>query len=536
MKKLCSTCRKKLDIMFKDHLDQQKADSQSSTDAGGLSQGSNFSSTSQGIQAETEQAIDTVNNIFEELNLPPVNRERYIHDKNYEAFIDASIVKKLKLKLGKAEVLCTDQVDISSIMLANLKENIKVMEKFKLIEVCGAVLPKDWSISKIQNELDISRRMAQHIKLYLDKRVLPKRQERSDKFSSLLETLVRDFWNRLDVSRELPDTKRKVKVKDTNGSVVEVQMKLMLLSGHESYLYFKELNPEVEIGETKFLEFKPVYIKSPGQHPDAMVSCLCKHHENPRLAVYTSGIGKLEGLEEYCPNGELRDVNSKDLMYSLLCPEVSRSEDCWKSKCDECISNKEILQDKIQQTLENENIENVSYDLWVSTDRAEKVTENKSAVEFSNMLVEMLNDLKLHHFISKVQYQAFLDMKENLGTNEAICVGDFSENFTIQTNREIQSAYYSHDQVTIHPWMLYYKDDQGILQHKSVVMLSDELRHDTVAVSAFQKIVVADLKRILPSLTKINFWSDGCAAQYKNKVCIPFFVIHVMVPFISVYP
>ena len=72
--------------------------------------------------------------------------------------------------------------------------------------------------------------------------------------------------------------------------------------------------------------------------------------------------------------------------------------------------------------------------------------------------------------------------------------------------------------------MLYYKDDQGILQHKSVVMLSDELRHDTVAVSAFQKIVVDDLKRILPSLTKINFWSDGCAAQYKNKVCIPFFL------------
>ena len=72
--------------------------------------------------------------------------------------------------------------------------------------------------------------------------------------------------------------------------------------------------------------------------------------------------------------------------------------------------------------------------------------------------------------------------------------------------------------------MLYYKDDQGILQHKSVVMLSDELRHDTVAVSAFQKIVVDDLKRILPSLTKINFCSDGCAAQYKNKVCIPFFL------------
>ena len=205
--------------MVKDHLDQQKADSQSSTDAGGLSQGSNFSSTSQGIQAETEQAIDTVNNIFEELNLPPVNRERYIHDKNYEAFIDASFLKKLKLKLGKAEELCTDQVDLSSIMLANLKENIKVMEKFKLIEVCGAVLPKDWSISKIQNELDISRRMAQHIKLYLDKRVLPKRQERSDKFSSILEALVREFWNRLDVSRELPDTKRKVKV---TGSVVEV--------------------------------------------------------------------------------------------------------------------------------------------------------------------------------------------------------------------------------------------------------------------------------------------------------------------------
>ena len=57
--------------------------------------------------------------------------------------------------------------------------------------------------------------------------------------------------------------------------------------------------------------------------------------------------------------------------------------------------------------------------------------------------------MKTHHFIAKSQYQSYLDMKENLSPSEVIAVGDFSENYSIPNQREIQSAYYSHKAMTI---------------------------------------------------------------------------------------
>ena len=125
LKKLCSNCQKKLEQMIKDHLEQSKPDSQSSVDTGGLSQGSNFSVTSQGMQAEAEKQIETIDSLFEQLNLPPVDRERYLRDKKYEAYVDESVIKMLKFKFGKEVELQSHQEDLSTIMLTNIRENIQ---------------------------------------------------------------------------------------------------------------------------------------------------------------------------------------------------------------------------------------------------------------------------------------------------------------------------------------------------------------------------------------------------------------------------
>lgn len=56
------------------------------------------------------------------------------------------------------------------------------------------------------------------------------------------------------------------------------------------------------------------------------------------------------------------------------------------------------------------------------------------------------------------------------------------------------------------------------LQHLSLVIISDCMAHDTVAVHLFQRLMITFLKQKLPQkLEKIHYFSDGAASQYKNK-------------------
>ena len=64
--------------------------------------------------------------------------------------------------------------------------------------------------------------------------------------------------------------------------------------------------------------------------------------------------------------------------------------------------------------------------------------------------------------------------------------------------------------------VIYYKKD-GIIQHKSFCFLSDDLNHDISMMYEIQWIFTSYLKSSFPNLNKIRYFSDGCAAQYKNK-------------------
>ena len=64
--------------------------------------------------------------------------------------------------------------------------------------------------------------------------------------------------------------------------------------------------------------------------------------------------------------------------------------------------------------------------------------------------------------------------------------------------------------------VIYYKKD-GIIQHKSFFFLSDDLNHDISMVHEIQRIFTSYLKSSFPNLNKIHYFSDCCAAHYKNK-------------------
>ena len=57
---------------------------------------------------------------------------------------------------------------------------------------------------------------------------------------------------------------------------------------------------------------------------------------------------------------------------------------------------------------------------------------------------------------------------------------------------------------------------QGMLSF-SFAFISDELNHNTLAVHAFQKVLINHLKQKNVFMNKIISFSDGCAVAYTNR-------------------
>ena len=52
---------------------------------------------------------------------------------------------------------------------------------------------------------------------------------------------------------------------------------------------------------------------------------------------------------------------------------------------------------------------------------------------------------------------------------------------------------------------------------KSYCFLSDDTKHDVAIVHEVQRQVSKDLKLFLPQSRSIEYFSDGCSSQYKNR-------------------
>ena len=89
---------------------------------------------------------------------------------------------------------------------------------------------------------------------------------------------------------------------------------------------------------------------------------------------------------------------------------------------------------------------------------------------------------------------------------------DFAENYALCQQDECQSTHWNNDQVTIHPIVNYYQDDDAIITHE-VVYIPSDLQHDSHFVRACEE----DLVAFLAKETDIEFsswvqYTNGCPA------------------------
>lgn len=200
----------------------------------------------------------------------------------------------------------------------------------------------------------------------------------------------------------------------------------------------------------------------------------------------------------------------------LLCKDPT--ENCRLLNCLDCPTIEDV-QPMIFKEFSDRDIDKVTYKAWVNTDRANFTTTTESSEVFAEKYTVDLNNYIRHDFIARSQSRSFDDAKKNLSSDTILVQLDFSENHTLITQNSIQSDYFNKRQITVHPVVLYYNEN-GKLQHQSIVYLSDVLEHNSKFVRALQINLMQHIKSKFPFVKLILYWSDGCAAQYKNKVLL----------------
>lgn len=131
----------------------------------------------------------------------------------------------------------------------------------------------------------------------------------------------------------------------------------------------------------------------------------------------------------------------------------------------------------------------------------------------------MLNKFLNHVLNIKHQYRAIRQAKENLKVNEGL-LHMYSENYNCKYTEEIQSLHLggSRNQATLYNSISYYKDeDTKELKSVWFCTVSEERRHDGIAISGHLKPIFKEIKNLITNLSKMNFVSDGPASQYRNR-------------------
>lgn len=472
-----------------------------------------------------EEKFNSLNDALKALGCTEANKAKLKFEPNYgsEKLRELMIVSKTLLQ----EFAGTNTVKLPS--SSELEAFEDLIQHFQLkfseaktnserIKVLSAV-PPTWTRAKLFEEfghLGATDHMIRKAKqLVRQKGVLCTPDPKAGRpLSEETVNLITEFYLRDEISsKQMPGRKDYVSMYDANKQKIH-QQKRMLLSNlkslHEAYMNeYKDTNP---VSFSKFAQLKPkhcVFAGSPGTH----TVCVCVYHENVNLMF--------EGarLKEFSANSDIQFSNFKDCFKLMMCDDPT--PECHLRTCKNCPSSAS-LKEEVSGILDENMVDSVTYRGWFKVQKRytlEKVT--KSTEMFVETFIDLLEKLLPHHFITKQQSEFYQEKKNNLKPGEVLVVSDFAENYSCVMQDEVQGYHWSTEQVSLHPFVAYYKTAVGDLKCISYVAATDHRKHVTATFHAFQKKFVPFLQAKLNqeglTVKKIYYFSDGSSAQYKNR-------------------
>lgn len=412
-----------------------------------------------------------------------------------------NVLRENKTKLEESRVAskirqrkCRDKKK----MTLKKKENINTpsLGTYKCIQTLSK------ATRKVEKSLPTSPSKIQAVVLQLAKRTLPQGMINETRIATTAKslpdehvTLVKAFYESDDISRQTPNRKDVIRVKASNGEKTTVPIKHLLMTVSEVYELFKQKHPKIKIKRSKFFALRPVHVRVISEIPHNV--CVCVYHAN--FAYLFDAVKNILDSTISTPSQLLKEI----------CCGMD-NEKCIHGTCRSCYDVSDVVNLKVDLNVQTQ------WKQWFkSTDgwlQIQKVQGSKK--ELLQEIEKQIPKYKVHCNIKAKQSSFFEEMKLKTSETDAVVQVDFAENFSIISQDEIQSAHWRHPQVTMFTCCVWLKKGQQMLNY---VIVSSDLSHDSIAVWFYLKKIFGHIKAKYSALQKITVFSDGSAAQFKNK-------------------
>jgi hypothetical protein len=341
-------------------------------------------------------------------------------------------------------------------------------------------------------QIEVVQKIAEGLNLL----TLEKKYERTYQLlSSQAKTKVHEFYCRDDISYQAPGKRDTITTKD-NGVKVKLQRRYLLFSLRELYQMFIQENPDIKLSLSSFQDLRPSNVLYKSCIPHNV--CVCIYHDNV--------ISLLKSLSKNIDGYESIDLHT--FIDLIVCD--STEELCMFRRCVLCFDKfKNEIKDKIIDSMKH-----IKWILWSTTQqgRAEKVEYEGTVLECVNVLEEKIEHFLFHVFVKRQQSSFFEMEKANVGDKKCIIQVDYSENFSLIDQNEIQTAHWSRRQLSLFTTYLW---SNSINQ--PIIIVSNDITHNKFTVSQCLEHVFKRAKSLVPSLNEVVIFSDGSASQFKQR-------------------
>lgn len=345
---------------------------------------------------------------------------------------------------------------------------------------------------------------------------------------------VREYYQKNAYSRILPVKKSS---KEEGKPIVLLEVSVIYLLTK----FIEETSPSLNISYSTFAKLRPSNVRLKNCSKDFR-TCECPSCTNIELAL--EAITKsliIVNQRRSSNNTILNPTKSKyELVDKVLCPKTAgmlyHSKRCLDRECEYCKDYTDTIKE-IFGPVEAAITKKFTWKKWVVAENVHKNKEGKDVVtrkmrllEKSGHISDVTDDLAsmfnkvagdvtfpIHLFEAAWQYSQSTGLVKNIPPGAIMSIFDFAQNYVVKYSREVKSANFGKNQVTIHPIVVYYHQDGEIIR-KEIIILSEDLTHDFDAVWEFAAIMENHLRNVRGVDYQREFrYSDGAAQEYKSK-------------------
>lgn len=333
---------------------------------------------------------------------------------------------------------------------------------------------------------------------------------------------ILDFYNKDDVSRQLPYKNLTRKIKDHTGVYHRVPVRVMEITLRNAYLSFKRENDDVKISQRAFEQLRPKNIRL--RRFAQRLQCCCTYHTN--VDYLRKSLNRV-----FINNGKAIPFPSNEILVSSsLCNPMTTK--CIMRCCSKCknfpmIDDLKIESLKCSKSCYRENKDCSEHTINLKQfERVAYIYKGKEKkklqlVDKAMKLSEIVNLLKIkmqhfpkHRFNVELTAKTYDNVLNNLTENMLFKIHDFSENYTCLLPEEIQSLHWVQETATVYPVVILRKVGLDI-REDHLVFISDDKKHDVPFVERCNEILhqhYADEGLIINHDIEYN---DGCGSQFK---------------------